>query len=127
MLTAEQKLKLRYKCQTDLWFLCNDVLDAYHGNRFSEVPHKSMCEFYVKKDPSFSNFQAFAKGYSDSHDRIMLVPRQTRKSGIKIIDNVQWIINWPEIRIMTCCATNDLATAFINQLTHYFTVKGKPE
>lgn len=125
--SGDQYKILRHRCQTDLWFLCNDVLDAFSGNTFSETPHRSMCEFYVKKDPTCKTFKEFAQKYNEPHDRIMLVPRQTRKSGIKIIDNVQWIINWPEVRIMTCTATNSLSTAFINQLGHYFVVKGKAE
>lgn len=116
--------QLRHRCKTDLWFLCNDVLDAFNGNKFSEIPHKSMCDFYVKKDPSFKTFREFSKAYVGSHERIMMVPRQARKSGIKIIDNLQWIICWPEIRVMTCTATKELATAFINQLGDYFVVRG---
>src|SRR5271170_2661684 len=72
-------------------------------------------------------FKAFAESYKGSHDRMQLVPRETYKSSIKVIDNLQWIGCYPEIRILTVTAEKELATAFINQLTNYFTVRGKAE
>jgi phage terminase large subunit-like protein len=121
--TPEQLAKLRHRCQTDLYFLGREVLKK----DFVETPHKAMCDFYVKKDPSFKTFKEFAQQYTGPHDRMQLVPRETYKSSIKVVDNVQWIINFKEIRILTVTAENDLAEAFINQLTNYFVVRGKAE
>jgi hypothetical protein len=123
VITEEQRAKLRYKCQTDLFFLGKDVLKK----DFTEYTHKPMCEFYVQKDPSFKTFKKFALAYKGSHDRIQLVQRNSYKSSIKVIDNVQWIINWPEIRILTCTADKDLSAAFIDEMIRYFTVQGKAE
>lgn len=119
-LTPEQKAKIRHKCCTDLFFLGKEVLKK----DFTEGTHKMMCDFYVQKDPNV-RFKAFAEAYKGSHDRMQIVPRETFKSSIKVIDNLQWIICYPEIRILTVTAENDLATAFIDELASYFTVRGK--
>lgn len=119
--TYEQQAKLRHKCQTDLFFLGKEVLNK----DFVEGTHRAMCDFYVKKDPSFKTFKEFAQQYGGPRDRMQLVPRETYKSSIKVVDNLQWIINWAEIRILTVTSTQDLSTAFIDELSTYFTVRGK--
>lgn len=118
--SKEMVAKLRLQCQTDLFFLGKSVLKK----DFTEGTHRAMCDFYVKKDPTFKTFKEFAKQYQGPRDRIQLVPRETYKSSIKVIDNVQWIICWPEIRILTCTSTDDLSGAFIDELVGYFTVRG---
>ncbi|MCU1305176.1 MAG: hypothetical protein JWQ87_5460 [Candidatus Sulfotelmatobacter sp.] len=120
--TAEQWAKLKYRSQTDLYFLAKEVLQK----PLVIGAHNLMCEFYVQKNPAM-RFMEFAKSYQGAHTRMQLVPRCTYKSNIKVIDSVQWIINYPEIRIMTVTAEVDLATAFIDYLTSYFTIKGKAE
>lgn len=121
--TFEQQAQIRHKCQTDLFFLGKDILNK----DFVEGTHRAMCDFYVRKDPSFKTFKAFAQQYQGPRDRIQLVPRGTYKSSIKVVDNVQWIINWPEIRILSITSTQDLSTAFIDELSKYFTVRGKAQ
>lgn len=119
--TDEQVQRLKHKCKTDLFFLGKEVLNK----DFVEGTHRAMCDFYVQKDPTFKRFKEFALQYPGCRDRIQLVPRETYKSSIKVIDNLQWIITWPEIRILTVTATQDLSTAFIDELSTYFTVRGK--
>jgi len=117
--TSDQIQKLKFKCQTDLYFLGKEIL----GKDFVPNTHKAMCEFYVVKNPKV-RFKEFAQQFAGSHDRIQLVPRETYKSSIKVLDNVQWLINYPEIRILSTTATKDLASAFIDEFTAYFTVRG---
>lgn len=118
--TSEQLAKLKQKCKGNLFYLGKSVIEK----DFVESPHRAMCEFYVKKDPSFKTFKEFAQAYLGSRDRIQLVPRETYKSSIKVLDNVQWIICWPEIRIETVTSNKELSTAFIDELIAYFTVRG---
>lgn len=122
-ITAEQKAKMVYLVQTDLFFLGKDVL----GKDLVEGTHKKVCEFFVKKDPAFKTFKEFAQQYVGARDRLLLLPRETYKSSIKIMDNVQWFACWPDIRLFTFTATKPLATSFINELQRYFVVKGQSE
>jgi hypothetical protein len=50
--------------KTDLYFLGKDVL----GKDFVEHPHRAMCDFYVKKDPSFKTFKEFALQFQAIHN-----------------------------------------------------------
>lgn len=120
--TPEQIEKIKFSCQTDLFFLGKEVL----GKDFVESPHRAMCDFYVKKNPKV-RFKEFGMTYGGSRDRIQLVPRETYKSSIKVVDNTQWLICYPEIRILTVTAAIDLANSFIDEFTRYFTVRGKAE
>ena len=120
--TAEQRVKMKYMAQTDLYFLGKTILEK----DFVEHPHRAMCEFYVKKDPKV-RFKEFGKSYPESRDRIQLVSRETYKSSIKVIDNLQWLICYPEIRIITVTAAIDLANKFIGEFSSYLTVRGKAE
>lgn len=120
--TPEQIAKIKRACQTDLFYLGKEVL----GKDFVEGTHRAMCDFYVKKDPTL-RFKEFGKTFTGSHDRLQLVPRLTYKSTIKVLDDVQWILNYPEVRTLTITAAQNLAVAFIDELTMYFTVRGKTE
>ena len=120
--TPAQIDKIKFAAQTDLYFLGKEILEK----DFVETPHKAMCNFYVKKDPKV-RFKEFGQSYRQSRDRIQLVPRETYKSSIKVVDNVQWMICYPEIRILTVTAAIDLATKFIDEFTRYFVIRGKGE
>lgn len=122
--TEEQLAKIKKRCRTDLYFLGKEVF----GKRYTEFTHRSVCDFFVKKDPSFKTFREFAQSYSGPHDRLLLLPRKSYKSTTKVIDNVQWQICWPDIRIIVLTAVNRLASAFMDEFLSYFIVKkGKRE
>ena len=112
--------ELRERCKTDLFFLGKEVL----GKRFTERTHRAMCEFYVKKDPSFKTFREFAEKYQGPKDRLQLVPRKAYKSTIKVIDSLQWHICWPDISIMTMTAESSLAKSFVEEFQSYLTIRG---
>lgn len=119
-LNSEEIEKLRYRAKTDLFFLAHDVLEK---ERMMEGTHRAMCEFFVHKSP-LRTFKEFADGYQGPKDRLILVPRKAFKSTIKIIDNLQWNLCFPDISILTLTATRDLATAFVEEFQQYFIIKG---
>lgn len=121
--TASEVQRIRQLCKTDLYWFGKDICKK----DFVESTHRPMCDFYAKKDSSFKTFKEFALQYQESRDRIQLVPRLTYKSTIKVLDNVQWIINWPEIRILTVTSNDSLSSAFIDELTSYFVIRGNAE
>lgn len=119
--TPEQIAKMRYRAQTDLFYLATKILGR---DRYREFPHQAVCDFFVKKDPSFPSFRAFSESYTKTHDHLMLLPRKSYKSTTKVIDNVQWLICFPEIRMTVVTAVNNLAEAFKAEFRQYFVVKG---
>jgi hypothetical protein len=118
--TTEQLDKMIRLCRTDLFFLAKDVMNK----TFTEFTHRSVCDFYVKKNPYvYPTFREFADAYEGPKDRLMLLSRKGYKSTAKIIDNVQWVICWPDISILTLTAEKGLARAFVEEFQHYFIVK----
>jgi predicted phage terminase large subunit-like protein len=116
-LTDSQRATLRYRCQTDLFFLAKEIL----GKDLTERTHRIVAEFFVRKDPS----KTIAEQDS-MKERLLLYPRGSYKSTLNICDCVQWIICFPDIRILVLTGADDLATAFVDELKNYFTLDGEP-
>lgn len=111
----EYCLAMRRRCQTDILFLgrvlgYSKLLDRVHG---------PVAEFCVKKNPDVP-----IEEQDKLKDRLHLDPRGTYKSTISIIDSVQWIICFPNIRICKLTATKPLATAIVGEIGGHFV---KPE
>jgi hypothetical protein len=109
---------LRRRAQTDLWFLCVDVL----GKDLTERTHREIVDFYVKKNPDLP-----FKQQDPIHERDLFDPRGAFKSTIQIIDAIQWLICFPEIRILFLAGAKDLPAKMLRQFRDYFVIKdGKP-
>lgn len=108
---------LRYRCKTDLFFLAKDVL----GKDLTERTHRLVTDWFVQKDPTKSIAQQ-----SRVKERLLLYPRGSYKSTLNICDCVQWIICFPDIRILVLTGADDLATAFVDELKDYFILDGEP-
>jgi hypothetical protein len=122
----EEWLKLRFKTKTDLWFLCVDVC----GKGLVERTHREMIDFFVKKDPTLlppdydqDSFNEALRHQDDQHLRMLLFPRGFYKSTCSVLDIVQWILNFPDIRALVVTATLPLAQAFCGELTKYFLLR----
>lgn len=118
--TPSQIEGIRQRCKTDLWFLAKDVL----GKNLQEFTHRQVINFFVQKDPSFATFREFADQYTFQKDRLLLLPRKSYKSTLKVIDNLQWLLCFPDITIITLTAANKLASSFVQEFQNYFVVKG---
>lgn len=118
-LSLEAGLKLRRRGQTDLFFLCTELLGY---RKLKERPHREVCELFVKKDPDADSFEEFARAYPDLHERLLWLPRGGFKSTIDIGDNVQWIICFPDIRINVMTDRLDLAQEFVGGTKGHFTL-----
>lgn len=59
-------------------------------------------------------------------ERLLLYPRGSYKSTLNVCDCVQWIICFPDIRILVLTGADDLATAFVDELKDYFIHDGEP-
>ena len=68
-------------------------------SEITERTHREVCQFFVQKDPSIANFREFAEADTDQHDRLLWLPRGGFKSSLNIVDCVQYIVCWPDIRL----------------------------
>src|SRR5260370_4889939 len=105
---------LRIFCRTHLLFLGREVFN----NLFHFYTHARICNFCVQKNPELGIDE---QEPGELKERLLLFPRGGFKSTVDIVDCVQWIINWPDVRILILAAADDLASAFIGELKNYFT------
>lgn len=114
MLSQEERETLRNRCKADLMFLGRDIL----RKDLEELPHRQMCEFFVHKGGCRSLEQI-----PDKREGLMLTPRGSFKSSVDAIDCVQWIICFPDIRILILTAEKNLGLAFVDEIRNYFVIQ----
>ena len=117
LLTLEERERLRFRCQTDLYFLAKHVL----GKDLVESVHLPVTQFFVQKDPRKTIAQQ-----DTVKERLLLYPRGSFKSTLNICDCVQWIICFPDIRILVLTGADDLAVSFVDELKEYFIAQDPP-
>jgi predicted phage terminase large subunit-like protein len=110
---------LRFMCRTNLLFLGREMFNR----AFTFLTHAPVCNFFVQKDSSKEIYEQ-----DETKERLLLYPRGSFKSTLDVIDCVQWIINFPNIRILILAAETGLATSFIGEMKNYFFVpkNGEP-
>ena len=117
----KEGLGLRYRCQTDGFFLAREIL----GYRYFSKCHEELFStperegFFLLKDPSKS-FKDFAEADKGLHDRLLFLPRGGFKSTADIVDSIQIFITWPSIRISIMTGTVSLAEEFTGIIKGHF-------
>lgn len=122
-------LEVRRRSQLDLkwlaqYFLWDSQVASEQGtkpveeNFFLDPQYDCFAELFVKKDPSVP-----VKKLSPVKTRILLWPRGGAKSSYDHIDTVQWIINYPNIRILYLTAEAALSKGFISEIKGFFTLR----
>jgi phage terminase large subunit-like protein len=86
-----------------------------------EKTHRPLCDTFVRKD----NTKDIADQDPVFKERIVLYPRGAFKSTIDIADAVQWILNFPEIRILFVTAEDSLAVGFVDRAKGHFVMRPK--
>lgn len=89
---------------------------TFAENKICEAVHRRVCDMYVKKDWT----RSIAEQDTISKERMILYPRGSFKSTIDVLDTVQWILNFPEIRILFLTAADDLAVGFVDETKGHF-------
>jgi len=117
------KEELRWRCQTDLLWLAKFVLGY---GLIDEHDHREMFDMFVKKDP-----RKPIEEQDDVKVRLILMPRRTFKTTANIADTVQWILDFPDVAVMTMTASNSpdspLADAFVAEVaSHFYHPSGAP-
>lgn len=112
--------KTRHRAMSDLYFLAKYFIgwDLQENKLMQLDTHLRVCDLFVKKDNTKEiGEQDWRK------ERLLLYPRGSLKSSTDVIDAVQWILNFPNIRILFLTATEDLAVGFMDILKSHFIFK----
>jgi hypothetical protein len=97
--------EVRHRCRTDHFFLA--PLLGYF--LFHERIHRPVADHYIKKNKDLPIEQQSEKKFY-----LHLDPRDLYKTTFGIVDNTQWIVNFPDITILNETATQDLSVALTN-------------
>lgn len=115
----------RFVAQTNLFFLCH-LLEKY--SQTTIYTHEEVCnKFFVQKDPTYVDFEAFADQYTDLKERMLLVPRGGFKSSIDCADCLQWVICFPAVTIAIITGTLPLAKGFVGEIKQHVTLEATQE
>jgi len=107
---------LRRKCQKDGFFL--STILQYPD--FVKTTHQEVFDFFVQKDPDAKDFKTFAESVPGNHDDLLMLCRGGFKSTADIVDTIQWIICFPDVRINIMTGTQPLAIEFIDLIKDHF-------
>jgi predicted phage terminase large subunit-like protein len=112
--------EVRRRAETDLFFFAKYFIgyDNQKNDMIVDHVHRRLCELFVKKDKSKD-----IKSQDTRKERLVLYPRGSLKSTIDVIDAAQWILNFPNIRILFLTAADDLAVGFVDQLKNFFIIR----
>jgi predicted phage terminase large subunit-like protein len=103
---------LKQGAKSNLYFLCKHIL-GYKD--LTPETHIRVCQFFVHKDSTKDIFEQ-----DTQKRRLLLYPRAAFKSSIDIGDTVQYILNFPDIRIMIMTATRPLSVSFLDEVKNHF-------
>ena len=124
----EEKDKLRYRCQTDLFWLNNNVLRSHKSKPLLPRVHGGICNILVSKFPT-SNYGYAGEvpgeikpleEWSLVKERVILSSRGTLKSTIEAGDIVQAILCEPNIRLLLLSGKLGLAKTILRMARGYF-------
>jgi len=128
--------KRRTRCQTDLWFLSKEIF----GRDLYEQTHRPVIDFFLKKKPFTPAFKKDAKyGLAEFHTAIeelaplgqrkgiCLYPRGSYKSSLDEDDITQFVICYPDIRILIMVGESSLGEAFVPNIKQRFILEKEGE
>lgn len=113
IVTNENRDDLRYRCQTDLFFLTRDVLGY---DKLIPRVHRPMAEFFVQKRPKLP-----LEEQHTTKKRKLLYPRYSYKSTLNVGDMIQWLCCFPNMVIFPVTAGVDLADSFVGEVQQHLT------
>ena len=103
---------MRERGKRDLYYLCKVILGY---TKLTSRVHQPICDFFVQKDDSRTfNQQDSIK------NRLLLFPRGHFKTTIDIADKIQWILNFPDVRILFMSGKLELAERMVYEMKQHF-------
>lgn len=126
--SSEELDLLRYRIQTDLFFLANSVLRNAKSKPLLEKVHGGICDALVHKFPTSAfGYAGKVPGaikpieeWSEIKERVILSSRGTLKSTIEAADVVQFVLCEPNIRMLLISGKLGLAKTILRQARGYF-------
>lgn len=107
--------------QTDLYWLSTELLNL----ALIESTHRPITDdFFIKKNPykEAKSYKECIAKQSTVKNRLLLYPRGTFKSSLDMADVIQWIVCFPNIRVIYMTAEETLATDFVRQSKSHFQI-----
>lgn len=132
---AKRYLEDRQKCRTDLFFLCNEILARGSGQSRIMVPHAhgpivDHCQkFHGYEefiDPATMHIRkaiplCAMEDLEGPRDNLLLVSRGHLKTTIHTVGHIiQWILNYPNVRILITTATDEKAQLIMAKIKQHF-------
>ena len=127
--TLQAWKKLRQRARMDLLFLCNEILgykDVHqhvHGPIIERLQKFQGGVDEVKNDGQIINYTPAVPIYSleGSRRRLFLDPRGFLKTTlITIAHTIQWIINYPNVRLIIFHAKNEIVHQMLGEIRSHF-------
>lgn len=130
--TSKLGIEVRRRCKSDLMWMAryftwgtnpaseNNFI-PFSENIFDEEHYGIFPKLFVQKDDSKP-----LNKQSDVKTRLLLWPRGGAKSTFDHVDTVQWILNFPSIRILYLTAEASLAEGFVGEIKGHFYWKETP-
>lgn len=121
--------EVRRRCKADLFWMAryftwitNPISEggfkSFTENIFDEQYYRVVSDLFIQKNDSKR-----INEQSDIKTRMLLWPRGGAKSTFDHVDTVQWILNFPSMRILYLTATVDLAEGFVGEIKGHFYFK----
>lgn len=86
--------------------------------------HQRVCDMFAHKGTGLAIADLDGPDWRNKRkERIILYPRCSFKSTMQVADSVQWILNYPEIRILYLTAEEDLAVGKVDEIKGHFLKK----
>lgn len=111
MSDASKLGQLRYRAMTDHFWLATQVL----GYDFVEETHRGLFNCFVQKNTSKTIYEQ-----DEVKDRLILWPRGHYKSSANIVDLVQWILCFPDIRFVYAHGIKEHARLYLMEVRKHF-------
>jgi hypothetical protein len=106
----------RLTLQTNLWELCKELYPP-PKNYWDRAFHLPVCKFFVQKDPAKDIAE---QDISRPKQRLYLDPRNHFKTTIDICDIVQWILCFPDVRVLIASGTREHAIRMLSAAKAHF-------
>jgi hypothetical protein len=124
--------EVRRRCKADIMWMARyftwetnpaseNGFIPFSENIFDDEFYGVFSELFIKKDDTKP-----IREQSDIKTRLLLWPRGGAKSTFDHVDTVQWILNFPSIRILYLTAEVTLAEGFVGEIKGHFYFKETP-
>lgn len=97
--------------------ICGQMYEPCPGLTPGISVHREICNAFVHKNPNETLFNQDTK-----KTRAIFCPRGSFKSSLDMADCVQWVVCFPDIRILIFSASPDLGAAFVSNIKAWFTL-----